>query len=404
MAAAYEGQKACVKALLRAKANTDLADNNGATALLFAEMKGHTAIAELIRQHVASLPPTRGLGVALCAVMRLAWPWMLVFSVVLGAIATVAFSQVTAGPDQHRAVRQRRPHRPWYAKAKAWYAKVKAWYAKANGRTSTAEPTRQHAALLQLAAAVAPHAVQATQAARADVAMEELLAAEAAEQAKRQAPSKRSMKKSKAGSTAAAGEEPKEAPPAAAPAPPPAAAPKPAVSAAARAEAALRTAIAGGGLSALEAALALATHEVREGGVGAEARARCDRLLEAQQEAEREARQEAAAEAASLAAAEQVRGVATREAERAAAASKAREVAAAAAIAVAVAVEAAAAAEAEVTALERAMAGGGEGGGSGAAGPSEASEVVVPDQYICSITAEIMTDPVNTVRLVLCPR
>ena len=30
-------------------------------------------------------------------------------------------------------------------------------------------------------------------------------------------------------------------------------------------------------------------------------------------------------------------------------------------------------------------------------GPSEASEVAVPNQYICSITAEIMTDPVNTV-------
>ena len=42
---------------------------------------------------------------------------------------------------------------------------------------------------------------------------------------------------------------------------------------------------------------------------------------------------------------------------------------------------------------------------SGAAGPSEASKAVVPDQYICSITAEIMTDPVNTVRLVpSCPR
>jgi len=47
--------------------------------------------------------------------------------------------------------------------------------------------------------------------------------------------------------------------------------------------------------------------------------------------------------------------------------------------------------------LERAMAGGGEGSGSGAAGPSKASEVAVPDQYICSITAEIMTDPVYTV-------
>ena len=110
---------------------------------------------------------------------------------------------------------------------------------------------------------------------------------------------------------------------------------------------------------------------------------------------------EAAAEAASLAAAEQVRGVAARDAVRALAASKAREVAAAAAAAAAVATEAAATAEAEANALERAMADGGEGGGSGAAGPSKASEVAAPDQYMCSITAEIMTDPVNTVRLSL---
>ena len=43
------------------------------------------------------------------------------------------------------------------------------------------------------------------------------------------------------------------------------------------------------------------------------------------------------------------------------------------------------------------MAGDGEGGSSGAAGPSEASEAAeVPDDYICPITAEIMTDPVTT--------
>ena len=39
---------------------------------------------------------------------------------------------------------------------------------------------------------------------------------------------------------------------------------------------------------------------------------------------------------------------------------------------------------------------GGEGG-SGAAGPSEASEArEVPDEFICPITTEIMTDPVST--------
>merc|ERR1719223_2380068 len=40
---------------------------------------------------------------------------------------------------------------------------------------------------------------------------------------------------------------------------------------------------------------------------------------------------------------------------------------------------------------------GGEGGSSGAACALGAAEAaVVPDQYICSITGEIMTDPVNT--------
>ena len=40
---------------------------------------------------------------------------------------------------------------------------------------------------------------------------------------------------------------------------------------------------------------------------------------------------------------------------------------------------------------------GGEAGGSGAAGPSEASAAAeVPDDYICPITSEIMTDPVST--------
>ena len=39
----------------------------------------------------------------------------------------------------------------------------------------------------------------------------------------------------------------------------------------------------------------------------------------------------------------------------------------------------------------------GEGGSSGVAGPSEASVAgEVPDDYVCPITAEIMTDPVST--------
>ena len=48
--------------------------------------------------------------------------------------------------------------------------------------------------------------------------------------------------------------------------------------------------------------------------------------------------------------------------------------------------------------LERATADNGGGGSSGLAGPaSEASEATeVPDDYVCPITAEIMTDPVTT--------
>jgi hypothetical protein len=140
----------------------------------------------------------------------------------------------------------------------------------------------------------------------------------------------------------------------------------------------VRAAIAGGGLSALEAALAAAPREVREGGVGAEARARRDRLLGAQQEAERAAKQEAAAEAARLAAAKGAGEAMALHVARAAAA-------------------AAAAAAAKVDALDRAIASGGEGGGSRAAGPSQAREARdVPDDFICPSTSEIMTDPVST--------
>ena len=181
--------------------------------------------------------------------------------------------------------------------------------AEAQGHTAIATLIQQHVASLQPVAAVAPEVTQAAQVARADAAMDRLLAEEAADRAKVQARSKKSKEKKKAGRAAtAADDEPSEAPPVAVPASLPATAPKPVASAAERAETALRVAIAGGGLSALEAALAAAPREVRESGVGAEARARCDRLLEAQQEAEREAKQEAAAEAARLAAAERVQG------------------------------------------------------------------------------------------------
>ena len=41
-----------MEALLRAKANTELIDEDGDTALQWAELNGHTATAGLIRQHV----------------------------------------------------------------------------------------------------------------------------------------------------------------------------------------------------------------------------------------------------------------------------------------------------------------------------------------------------------------
>ena len=56
-AADTAAHKTCVKALLRAKANTELLSNYGRTALQCAEAKGHTSIAKLIRQH-APAPPT----------------------------------------------------------------------------------------------------------------------------------------------------------------------------------------------------------------------------------------------------------------------------------------------------------------------------------------------------------
>ena len=44
--------------------------------------------------------------------------------------------------------------------------------------------------------------------------------------------------------------------------------------------------------------------------------------------------------------------------------------------------------------MERATAGGGNSGAAGPSGASEAAEV--PDDYVCPITSEIMTDPVST--------
>ena len=211
-----------------------------------------------------------------------------------------------------------------------------------------------------------PRQSPAEQAAWVDVTMKELLAEG---QGKGQVHSNKSKKK-KAGRSSAA--------------------PEAAMSAATeRAEAVLRAPSAGGGLGGglPELELRRLVLELRQ------------EATELRQEAEHKAKQEAAAEAAGLVAAARVRAVAAqREAVQIAAASKARKEAVAAAAAAAAAVLAAAVA-AKADALERETAGGGEGGSSEAASPSEASEVAVPDQYVCSITAEIMTDPAITVRL-----
>ena len=154
MRAAIEGHEACVQALLRAKANTELIENKGRTALQWAEDRGHTAIAALLRQQASRR--ALGLGVALCAVLPPTWPWV-ELSVVLGAIGVVAIRRtLTARIGQDRAARQRRPHRH-------------ARHAKAQGETSTEEPSRQHAAPPQPAAAASSRARQAARATRGQV-------------------------------------------------------------------------------------------------------------------------------------------------------------------------------------------------------------------------------------------
>eukprot|EP00964_Phaeocystis_antarctica_P025740 scaffold14490_cov57-Phaeocystis_antarctica.AAC.1 len=323
-AATTNDQLEMVRELLKRGASVDLPTSLGLTALMSAAYGGHLSIMLVLLQHSASIDLQSNLGHT--ALMKAASN---------GRKACVQ-ALLRAKADTQLLDENSRTALQW---------------ADVAGHPTVADLIRQHAAPPRPATTVeAMQAEQAAQAVKADAAMEKLLAEEAAEQAKAQAPSKKSKKKKKAGRAVATGDEPSEAPPAAALALPPAAAPEPAASTAEAAGAPLRAAIAGGGMSALEVALAAAPRGVREGGVGAEAQARCDRLMKAQQEAEREAKQEAAAEAAEaarLAQAERVRVVAAREAARAAAASKARAVTAAAAHA---------AAEQAVAAAERAAA------------------------------------------------
>ena len=103
MIAASNEQEACVQALLQVNADTELLDVKGRTALQHAKADGHTTIAELIRQHTAPLQPAATSPSD--AVLPLTWPWV-VLSVVLGAIASVAFIRnfTAAGLGQHLAL------------------------------------------------------------------------------------------------------------------------------------------------------------------------------------------------------------------------------------------------------------------------------------------------------------
>ena len=226
---------------------------------------------------------------------------------------------------------------------------------------------------------------EAARAAKAEAMMAELLAEEeAAELAhaaqQTSAKSKKAKKKQKkqqaekhagqssgaSASVAAAAAAPTTT---SAPAPAPPAPSPPSPSPVARAETSLRSAMAQGGLSSLEAALEAAPREAREGIIGVEAAARRDALLEARRGAEEKAKREAAEEARKHVAEERARAEATTKQARAAAAKEA--------------------AATKRAADERARA-----EAAAAAKAAAAADDDVPDEYVCPITAEIMSDPV----------
>ena len=343
MMAAHTGQEACVQALLQAKANTELLDVRGRTALHWATV-GANAVA---KSYMNSEP--WGHAAVIQLIRQQAAP----------APQPPAAASHTAPPADagypsplpikiHTGQSARRGRlwmMPWVvlgAIALVAFLTVGLGMHRA-AQQRRPQPIRQHAAPPQPAGATTPHAVlKAKQAARADAATEEVLAEKrAAEQAKGRARFRRSKRKTKAGRPTAAGD---------------------------------------GGL----ASPVTVPREVGEGGVAADERYVCEDKLEIwwQEAAEHEARQEAAAEAARLAEAERVQEAAALEAVQVAMAAEARKQAVAAATATAK--EAAAAAI--VDALEQV-----------AAVPTEARKAVeVPHDYMCSITSDIMTDPVCT--------
>ena len=101
MSSSAAGQEACVKELLRANADAELLDEKGSSALDWAQIRGHTAITELIQWHghCRAVPQTAGcrteLQPAAAAPWPLTLPWVIVW-VVLGAIATVVKAMARA--------------------------------------------------------------------------------------------------------------------------------------------------------------------------------------------------------------------------------------------------------------------------------------------------------------------
>ena len=354
MMAAHAGQEACVEALLQAKADTELLDARGRTALHWATagslahkhtaVGNHAAVVQLLRQHAAPAPQPP-------AAASHAEP------ADAGYPASPLPTKIHTG---HSAPRDRLWMMPWVvlgAIALGAFLTVGLGMHRA-AQQRRPQPIRQREAPPQPAGATAPHAVlKAKQAARADAATEEVLAEErTAEQAKGRARLRKSKRKTKAGRP---------------------------------------TAPEDGGIASL-----VTVPQEEEGGVAAGERYVGEDKLEMwrQEAAEREARQEAAAEAARLTEAERVQEAAALEAVQVAAAADAREQAVAAATATAKGEEEAAAAAAIVDALEQVVAvGSADGSINGAASPSAARKAVeVPHDYLCSITSEIMTDPVCT--------
>eukprot|EP00964_Phaeocystis_antarctica_P009562 scaffold5196_cov73-Phaeocystis_antarctica.AAC.1 len=237
-AATTSGHLEMARELLKRGASVDLLNNLGTTALTNAAANGHLSILTLLLQHSANpdLQNLHGQTALIVAVVKRQE------ACVQALLRAEANTELLDGSGRT---------------ALQW--------AVAKGHTAIAELIRQHECLsLGLGAASCAVLLLGAKLMMAlgwmiglmmMIGLPMLWLARPALLAQAKKFQKKNKKTDRA---AAAGDEPSEAPPAAAPVPPPAAAPRPVKSAAERAEAALRAAIAGGGLSAREAALAAA--------------------------------------------------------------------------------------------------------------------------------------------------